>query len=854
MWLLSYVAGDQNVLEGKRLWLRPGTGHLFGRTSSKPTTGERSVYINDHAISRKHVTFRVAAPSSGSSTRLQERTAVTIVDGSKKGTYIDKEKIVQGEKVVDGSQGHYMIRLGETQHTLKLEWKEVVLCFTNLSRGAKKSGSALAEEKQKLEGCDVKLATDYVTNTTTHVVAKKRNTSAGLQALVQGKWVVTSSWVDALAEVVKKKGPEEASPLEEDFDGAWPKEVDFIVPASGEPNPRPNDYLKPDLERMEVFAGYTFVFLSPTQYESLFPVVAGGGGKALQMDFQLGQTTVDDVVDLVKGLLGKKKGGGQLLLSQEPGPGGIVIVRMVEKEDNREAMAPLMEELSITLNQRTIEQSELLDAILTKNATVLRQPLRGVSQSVRPEQSQSRDAPVTSSSFPRPPPRETPVEVRDSPPADTQAAARPGRDSQMQSQQQPQAEQAPAEDAPPTRRRNRRMVTAPRKIDFDDWDPSQFAAPESSVQEPSASYQDASQAASVQAMDVDEPAAEATQRQTQTQKRPAEKQLVKEEEIDETLYPGMAAMKRRKTEAQRKGKASQQPTPEPEASAAAGKAAKGKNGKVKTEDKEDIKTRIKKRREEEEEARRKDHEALEEAMTADLANMKVEHVVETFEPPAAPVQATQTQSTSQNPAWNGRPNFKKFRSNKRPRGDELERPDTQQRLLISLQEIPNKSQGLGDDYWLETGRDHERRQGTKSQSKSQSQRSSHNAAPDPSSARQAGLAGFGNGDSDEDDTMAFRRRLQRSREEDREEAVIEQQLNPKGTAGSTQTEGRTQRGGKKRSALEELMGETMPPPKKARAGAGKAAVQRKRTAAALDLDEEEGDGEEDPMAFRRKRR
>ena len=91
MWLLSYVAGDGNLLEGKRRWLRPGTGHLFGRTSSKPATGERCVYIGDKNISRKHTTFRVASPTSGSSTRLQKRTTVTIIDESKKGTLIDGE-------------------------------------------------------------------------------------------------------------------------------------------------------------------------------------------------------------------------------------------------------------------------------------------------------------------------------------------------------------------------------------------------------------------------------------------------------------------------------------------------------------------------------------------------------------------------------------------------------------------------------------------------------------------------------------------------------------------------------------------------------------------------------------------
>lgn len=847
MWLLSYIGDGDGVLEGKRLWLRPGSGHLFGRTSSKPTTGERCFYIGEKNVSRKHTIFHVAQSSLGSSTRLQERTKVTISDESKKGTIIDGEKLVQGKKVVDGSKGSYRVQLADTEHVFKLEWRDVVLSFTSISRGAKKTGTALAEEKQKFEGCDVKLSTEYVTNKTTHVIAKKRNTSSGLQALVQGRWLVAASWLDALAEVVKRKSQDETGPLEEDFDANWPKEVDFIVPASGETNPRPNDYLKPDPERAEVFQDYNFIFLSQTQYESLLPVILGGGGKAVHMEFQPGQTTADDVLDFAKTLSGNKN-SRQFLLSQEPGPGGIVIVRIGDK-DNREEMKPLMDDLSITLNQRTIEQSELLDAILMKDASEFRRPLRDPTQSARPDQTRQQETPTASSSFPRPP-KETPIEVRGSPAVESQRALRSGQNPPQTQQDRHQPEEPPAEAPPPTRRRNRRIITQARKINFDDFDPSLFAAPESSVQ--AISLQEPSQAASVHAMDVDESVAEASNTQQTSHKRPAEEDLVKEEGIDEKMFPGMAAMKRRKTNALKRGKGYHGSTTEPEVSVVASKAVEGK--KPKTESAADIKARIKKRREEEEEARRKDEEAYEEAVTTDLEKMKVDVAIEEFDPPAAPPVDNLTQvemRTSQNPAWNGRANFKNFRSNKRPRnGGALERPETQ-RVIISLEEIPSKSQGLGDEYWLENGHDHERRRGNKSQSKSQSQRASQ--APASTAPRQSGAAGFGGTSLDEDDSTAFRRRLERSREEDHDEDVITEQLDPHAT--STQTQGRTQK--KKKRGLDDLLGESgLPPAKKPRVAAGKskAAVQKARTAAAMDLDEEEEDDDDDPMAFRRKRR
>ena len=70
MWFLEH----ESLFGGKRVWLRPGSQQLFGRTKSDDKDGPQGTNwkIDNKAVSRKHVMLKVydAAPEDG--TKLQE--------------------------------------------------------------------------------------------------------------------------------------------------------------------------------------------------------------------------------------------------------------------------------------------------------------------------------------------------------------------------------------------------------------------------------------------------------------------------------------------------------------------------------------------------------------------------------------------------------------------------------------------------------------------------------------------------------------------------------------------------------------------------------------------------------------
>ena len=125
------------------------------------------------------------------------------------------------------------MKLGNYADKFHIRWMPVVLTFTGLPKSAKSRGKVLDPRREQLEQTDVKLLEEYVANQTTLVVSKKRNTSAGLQALLQGKWIVDPSFVDALAAATRKEGrdangDERQSALEEDYEVHWPMTREFL--------------------------------------------------------------------------------------------------------------------------------------------------------------------------------------------------------------------------------------------------------------------------------------------------------------------------------------------------------------------------------------------------------------------------------------------------------------------------------------------------------------------------------------------------------------------------------------------------------------------------------------------------
>ena len=67
--------------------------------------------------------------------------------------------------------------------------------------------------RDRFESLDIKLLTDYNIGQTTHVISKKRNTAKGLQALINGRHIVTESFLDAITTVVTPLWTEASPPL-----------------------------------------------------------------------------------------------------------------------------------------------------------------------------------------------------------------------------------------------------------------------------------------------------------------------------------------------------------------------------------------------------------------------------------------------------------------------------------------------------------------------------------------------------------------------------------------------------------------------------------------------------------------
>lgn len=769
MWTLECAS---DLFGGKRRWLRPGSVHLLGRTSGKPQNGERIAFIEDRSVSRKHLVIHVGNVDPADSGRIHKKTEIRLEDSSKTGTQIDDDRISKSSKTLDGSKSQYILKLGNYEHLFKLRWEPVVITFTSVG---KKAG--LDKQKEKLAGTDVKLSTEYITNETTHSVNKKRNQPQVLQALVQGRWVVSYDWVDALAERTKRNGDDANgeplnAPLEDDFDGNWPREDEYPVPVSQEPRPRPDDYLKPRPERMEVFQDFIFVFLSANQYESLMPVITSGGGKALLWEVQIGESKVEDVVDYVRQVAGGKKADRNFRLSQHEGRGGVVLVRINERDENwHHWTAPFMQELEQTLDQRAILQGELLDPILTLDTSDLRRQLPesqdedGTTGNAQPSTSKHQGPVQEDRSQPESMQHEGLAE-KDAPSAQPQA-----EEQQVEIQPEPEAPSATA-----TRRRNRRPLGQSRFKAFDDFEMSQFAQAASRSPEPvDADMGEASQARSMPDMDIDQHSqtSRAQQSQPGARKRPApiQEESEPEEDVYADMFPGQAALKRRKTEAARIGESSTFS----KATLEAEKEFNEKKAKAKKKKEEkpiDVQAELKARREHEEELRRKDEESLREMMEGvDIAELQNLAKIEEFELPDRQRQRANRGTTTDahdvtgdrwDPAWNGRKNFKKFR----PQGQRRDAAPRLQRVIVALEEAPKDGHDAGlMEFWPVSSNKTSKSKSKSQQSQSQSLRAGR---------RSQTVVNDDNEDDDEEETgdaARFRRRIQRSYEEDAQQGV-----------------------------------------------------------------------------------
>ncbi|KAL5049043.1 hypothetical protein BDW71DRAFT_165044 [Aspergillus fruticulosus] len=363
MWILD-TEGD--FLGGKRLWLRPGKKYLFGRVK---TEGVREA-IPDASVSRKHLTIEVSQAQAGDGSKTKKRSEILVTDEkSKAGTIINGEKIKGDSKKLTGEE--HIIYLGKSQHPLRIRWEPKVLSFSLSSKESNKN--TLARFRNRLEGLDIKTIEEYLVNVTTHVVQTKRNTAKGLQALVNGTYIVDYSFIDALdyaSTPSDLENMESLSPLEADFDAAWPNAKEYLPPPGKEVFDGSDEAFAPNPDRANVFEGYTFVFCDKSQHQLLKDPITNGHGKALYFDLKEGVTTPEEIVQFMRNAAGEKGIG-----SERDYEGGVVLVRFKSKTGNQDWTVQLGNEVALMTDQRVIQQNEFLNAILRNDASILCRPL-----------------------------------------------------------------------------------------------------------------------------------------------------------------------------------------------------------------------------------------------------------------------------------------------------------------------------------------------------------------------------------------------------------------------------------------------------------------------------------------------
>lgn len=651
--------------------------------------------IDNKSVSRKHLVITVdkvelihfADDAIEPSTNLRSRSKLSIQESSKLGSVIDGVKVVGGSAVLSTKPEH-AIQLGNYPPVLRIKWLPVVVSLASLSKAQKTKNAGFRAICEKLEPRDIKISSKYEPGITTHVIAAKRNVPAVLEGLTQGCYITTDKYLDAL---ITATAPEaNACPLESDFDANWPDPMKYVTPAGKEPNPRPAEMLAPKPERSFVFAGYTFVFCTTAQFESLHAPISCGGGKVFLYSHYESQAEADpkDLVAFVKNVAGEK-GLGELEDGSEGK--GVVVVRVTAKADNEDYVTNFMQQSDLMLGQRSVLQNEFLDAILSNDASNLRRPLLpedipSSTQATRPSRGQ---LPVENQHLQTHYTRsrtEPPTTSRASPPISQEANAEP-EDTQQ--------------DAKSLRRRLRLGQVKSRFKGFDDFEsPATLSAPAAIVEESSNDV----------FMDDADGGAPSNPRNTwstglrshdsvTTQSRKRAAPPLDESNVFDSLLPAAASMKRRRiaegVEPQLtstfRDTVLEVKTPMPP------KLFRKTNLPKRTDEDLDFLEAARQRREKEEEQRRIEEESLKEA----LDGIDLKAVRENIELGEIKVRAKSrgAQNKGQlndrwDERWNGRKNFKKFRAkNAGPQ------PLRGHRVIVRLEEVKKKD--LGTESWGE---------------------------------------------------------------------------------------------------------------------------------------------------------
>ncbi|XWW95226.1 hypothetical protein V2A60_003180 [Cordyceps javanica] len=632
MWLLE----NEEAFECRRLWLRPGKTYLFGRTVAE--AGQLA--ISHNTISRKHLTITIDPVGDGDALHPSRRSKITIEDlATKIGTVVNGKKLKGTKYAVENGQDVEMT-MGKCPNKFRLTWRPVAFTFSFSSKELlAKPISAL---QSRFEQLDIKLLVDYNIDFTTHVVAKKRNTAKGLQALINGQFIVTESFLDAItkaADPVDDGNGSQTCALEQNFDESWPDPMKHLPPRGGEPFEHPDEIYTPDSGRINIFDGYTFIFYDSTQYNNLLAPITNGGGKALAETVRPGETLSDDFVRYVKSVAGEK-GLGSFDDGSE-GKGVVVVRYLPTKGDHVQWYTSFITTVSLQLDHRPIEQNEFLEAILIKDASMLRRPLEVEDQS---------GTSMIASQAPHP---------------------------------SGESSTAAVEPEPTTRRSRVRKPVKRRFMGFDDGSDIDMDEAKPPVPE-AVSANEVIEEGGLFVSQEPDPIHEEHSHTTQKRSAPVEDDLM------EGMAPAAARFKRQRI-AMGSDFASEAPEPPPTQPPKP----------IKKEKKEiNILAEAARHRQEQEARARAEQEDLAQLPAdIDLAEIRRLNIVEEIEL-RKPDNTTRSRDQDiadgrWDPKWNGVKNFKKFRR----RGEAAGRQPA--RTIITVDEVQSKKFGVGDNYWLE---------------------------------------------------------------------------------------------------------------------------------------------------------
>ncbi|KAA8913021.1 hypothetical protein FN846DRAFT_991306 [Sphaerosporella brunnea] len=696
MWLLE--CDDHEALQGKRMWLRPGSRCVLGRVKQ----GDVMVTVtSSRTISRRHLVINIADVNEEDGVKIHARTQITMQDfKTKYGTRVDDTVITGSEITLDGRDEH-IFWLGNHEHAFRIKWTPVVFSFSLVGKD-KLNKNVMAPYRAKVEKMGIKTIPTWADNITTHVVATKRNTAMGLQALITGRHIVTSSYLDAIVEAAQLPDPPPdgsipMSKLEIDFDANWPNPAEFLPPPGNEPTSKPAEAYKPDPRRKTLFEGWTFVFSDDLQYQNLLGPITAAGGKSEKFTLNYQQSRPEELV----GFIEKHDRGGD-----------VCVVRFRTKnpalQDWERDFAEKVQEL---LGFRMVDQNEFIEIILGCDTAVLRRPLY-------------RDS-IVSQELPPPRPLQPRGIPRETPSAQIVQENR-AVDAELSSSATP-ASSAPSR----PRLRTRKKLPAIDPFDFEiggDFFPA--PTPEPSTQAPLQSQSSqipdfdpirseavwsndnptgpASMNALLPTMEVDEPPSSPVASVPSPARKRAAAAPDRDENLDiMDLLPGARTIKRRKIaeEAERRLRAESstppEPKPEPITSKLETETPKKTTRGKKPETPYEAQAREIKEREEAEAAEKK---AAEESKMEGLniEGMKNLALVETVKLKANKLPRTSSSirmddgsfSGRWKPEWNGRKNFKGFRRAGRPVSD-VEREVRK----VGFVAYKGKDYGLGDGYW-----------------------------------------------------------------------------------------------------------------------------------------------------------